>query len=209
MFNNSKYTKLYYRIINLAEIKNISITIFEKHHIIPRSLGGSNKKSNLVKLTPKEHRLCHILLTKMVENPKHKISMYCAAWRTSNLSFKSGLSKGSYYQYLKEQFIAQQKSKVLSESTKQKIREARAKQTNISNQYMSGNVSGSPRKGNTKDNDLGYLALSKKLTGRQITWTDKLSESAKSRTKCSCVNCNRVISVIQSEVHFRKCFKLQ
>jgi hypothetical protein len=27
--------------------------------------GGSNKKSNKVKLTPKEHHVCHLLLVKM------------------------------------------------------------------------------------------------------------------------------------------------
>lgn len=38
---------------------------FEKHHIIPRSEGGSNKKSNLVSLPPKAHHLAHLLLLKM------------------------------------------------------------------------------------------------------------------------------------------------
>lgn len=33
---------------------------YEKHHIIPKSLGGTNKKDNLVKLTPKEHFLAHM-----------------------------------------------------------------------------------------------------------------------------------------------------
>jgi hypothetical protein len=41
---------------------------YEKHHIIPRSLGGSNKKENLVLLTAKEHFICHLLLTKMCIN---------------------------------------------------------------------------------------------------------------------------------------------
>lgn len=36
----------------------------EKHHIIPRSLGGKNTKDNLVLLTGKEHYVVHHLLTK-------------------------------------------------------------------------------------------------------------------------------------------------
>lgn len=37
----------------------------EKHHIIPRSLGGTNKKSNLIKLTALNHFKCHELLIEM------------------------------------------------------------------------------------------------------------------------------------------------
>jgi hypothetical protein len=36
----------------------------EKHHILPRCLGGDNSKENLVALTPKEHFIVHMLLCK-------------------------------------------------------------------------------------------------------------------------------------------------
>lgn len=35
---------------------------YEKHHIIPKSLGGSNCTSNLIKLTFREHYIAHIML---------------------------------------------------------------------------------------------------------------------------------------------------
>lgn len=35
---------------------------YEKHHIIPKWMGGSDKKENLVLLTAREHYLCHYLL---------------------------------------------------------------------------------------------------------------------------------------------------
>jgi hypothetical protein len=37
----------------------------EKHHIIPRSLGGSNKRANIIILTAREHFIAHYLLFKM------------------------------------------------------------------------------------------------------------------------------------------------
>lgn len=44
----------------------------ETHHIIPRCLGGSDDKSNLVELSAKEHFLCHLLLTKIYSSgPVH------------------------------------------------------------------------------------------------------------------------------------------
>lgn len=38
---------------------------YEIHHIIPKSVGGSNNQSNLVKLTYREHFIAHVLLTKL------------------------------------------------------------------------------------------------------------------------------------------------
>ena len=35
---------------------------YEKHHIIPKSLGGSNSTDNLVLLTAREHYIAHVLL---------------------------------------------------------------------------------------------------------------------------------------------------
>jgi hypothetical protein len=37
----------------------------EKHHIVPRCMGGTNDADNLVSLTPEEHYLCHLLLVKI------------------------------------------------------------------------------------------------------------------------------------------------
>jgi hypothetical protein len=66
MFIENKYTRWYYKIIDKSKIKNDkSLVYFEKHHIIPKSLGGNNYKDNIVILTYREHFLCHWLLIKM------------------------------------------------------------------------------------------------------------------------------------------------
>lgn len=38
---------------------------YEKHHVIPRSLGGDDSQDNLVWLTPREHFIAHLLLVKL------------------------------------------------------------------------------------------------------------------------------------------------
>lgn len=43
------------------EIKGIT----EKHHIVPRCMGGINEETNLVRLTPEEHYVAHQLLVKI------------------------------------------------------------------------------------------------------------------------------------------------
>jgi len=54
MFIENKYNTWYYNIINKS--KNRLLTGYkEKHHILPRCLGGKDNKDNLVELTAREH----------------------------------------------------------------------------------------------------------------------------------------------------------
>lgn len=64
----------YNLLIEIARSRGLDKTklqgYYEIHHIIPRSLSGSNNKDNLVLLTYKEHILAHMLLCLI--NPKDK-----------------------------------------------------------------------------------------------------------------------------------------
>lgn len=79
MFIQNKYYKWYYSIVNHALSREISNDIYtEKHHIIPKSLGGSNKKENLVALFAREHFICHLCLAKFTSGiAKRKMSFAC------------------------------------------------------------------------------------------------------------------------------------
>lgn len=74
MFIDNKYTRIYYSIIDRAKNREYVSKYTERHHIIPRCLGGSDTSQNLVKLTAKEHFLAHLLLIKMV-GVEHKRKM--------------------------------------------------------------------------------------------------------------------------------------
>ena len=91
IFINNKYTNWYNSLIN--KVKNRNITGYtENHHIIPSSLGGTNDKDNLVRLTAREHFICHLLLTKMtIGNDKHKM---CFAFHM--LSNAKNIGEGRY-----------------------------------------------------------------------------------------------------------------
>jgi hypothetical protein len=65
IFIDNKYTKWYYSIIHKAQSRSTISDYVERHHIIPKSIGGTNDKLNLVKLTLREHFVCHRLLIKM------------------------------------------------------------------------------------------------------------------------------------------------
>jgi len=129
MYLQNKYAKCYYSIINRAKSRELSKDIYiEKHHIIPRSLGGSNDQTNLVKLTAKEHRLAHILLPRMTIDPAHTKSVWYALWmmlRTKNTNQQRKISKGSAFNLAKIEVAKNSsqlhKGKTVSVETREKI----------------------------------------------------------------------------------------
>ena len=64
-FVESKYSKWYNNLIHKAQLRGSIQGYKETHHIIPRSFGGDNIKSNVVQLTAREHYIAHALLWKM------------------------------------------------------------------------------------------------------------------------------------------------
>lgn len=76
---------------------------YEKHHILPRCLGGNNSKENLVLLTAKEHFISHLLLTKCYEG-KEKIKMVWALRRMSliNKNQKGKKLSARYFEVVKK-----------------------------------------------------------------------------------------------------------
>lgn len=70
-FKPNKYSNYYQHIIDSALAKQRSKKdgcYYERHHILPRSLGGNNSKTNLVYLTAREHFVVHLLLVRMVQD---------------------------------------------------------------------------------------------------------------------------------------------
>lgn len=61
------YQKIYDSIVRRGQ-NRILEGYSEKHHIVPRCMGGTDEATNLVFLTPEEHYLCHLLLVKIHPN---------------------------------------------------------------------------------------------------------------------------------------------
>lgn len=76
MYLSNKYTTWYLNIIAFAKSRVKHDGYMENHHIIPKSLGGSKCKENIVSLTPKEHYICHLLLPKMVKGVDRRKMWY-------------------------------------------------------------------------------------------------------------------------------------
>jgi len=75
MFIENKYSRMYYNIISRAKSRP-KTGYTETHHILPKSMGGSDDLSNLVELTAKEHYICHLLLPKITEGENRYKMIY-------------------------------------------------------------------------------------------------------------------------------------
>lgn len=104
------YSKIYIELIERANDRVLDCYT-EKHHIVPKCMGGDNKPRNIAILTPEEHFLAHQLLIKIFPD-NHKLvyaanamSMDRYGKRVNNKSFGwlkrkhshalSNLNKGS------------------------------------------------------------------------------------------------------------------
>ena len=77
MYLHNKYATVYYNIVARAKSRVLT-GYYEKHHIIPKSLGGNNSSSNIASLTAREHFICHWLLVKMTTGlSKQKMANAC------------------------------------------------------------------------------------------------------------------------------------
>ena len=81
----AEYKAAYDRLMARAVERDYISGVHERHHITPRSLGGSNDKSNIAVLTYREHFLAHWLLTKFIDEHGLKKMLY-ALWKITHKS---------------------------------------------------------------------------------------------------------------------------
>ena len=75
MFLNNKYSTWYYNIINKS--KNRLLNGYkERHHIIPKCMGGKDTKDNIAILTAREHFIVHLLLCKFTTGQEKMKMLY-------------------------------------------------------------------------------------------------------------------------------------
>ena len=108
------YTKIYASIVLRAQAERTERLAlkkqgkyFEDHHIIPRSLDGSDDISNMALLTGREHFICHWLLVKIYPvGSVGRVKMILALWRmqSHNNCHNERYINSRTYEYLRNEF---------------------------------------------------------------------------------------------------------
>lgn len=122
------YIRHYNTLISRAKSRLIEGYV-EKHHIIPKCLGGTDDSDNIVTLTPEEHYVAHQLLIKIYPNESKLI--YSA--RMMCVGSKNHSRNNKEYAWLKRLFSQTRFGYKHSDDAKKKMSEAarkpRAKET--------------------------------------------------------------------------------
>jgi hypothetical protein len=181
------YQKIYNQIIKRAKTRQLE-GYKEKHHILPKCLGGNNDKDNLVELTAREHFLCHRLLCEIYPNND---KLWYALWlmivgKNRQKSLSPYIISSRTYEKVKLEFINKIKGKKMSLETKEKIKNIKSN-INMSEFYteevrkkMSESKTG---KSIHTEESKQKISESKKGKKRNIIWGDKISESKKGKSK--------------------------
>jgi len=111
------YKKVYNQMISKAQTRIIE-GYTEKHHIIPRCVGGTDDKSNIISLTAREHFISHMLLCKIYPN-NHKL------WYAANMMANRSGYKECDYRVSARQYAEIRSNLVVSEITKSRMSESK------------------------------------------------------------------------------------
>ena len=185
LFINNKYTRIYCSIIINAQTRLLSEeTYTETHHIIPKSLGGSNLSDNLAILTAREHFVCHWLLTKMVDG-KHQDSMIYAL-RMMNCAGKKQqryktLITSRVYSKLRAQFSIIHSNRIITDEVRHNMSEGQKgkKHSDATKAKFSKNRTGSTWSEKSKQKMRGrFISEETRQKLRDRTISDKQRERA-------------------------------
>jgi hypothetical protein len=129
------YQQIYNNLIDRAA-RRISEGYVEKHHIVPRCLGGTDAKENIVNLYPEEHYLAHLLLCKL--NKGNSKLLYAAMNMTSGSMINNGKRNNKAYGWLRRQYAesmsgdnnpARRNPNLQKEAAKKRVGQKRTEET--------------------------------------------------------------------------------
>jgi hypothetical protein len=113
----NKYKQWYANITDRAKNRVLE-SYTESHHIVPRSLGGSDEADNLVNLTAREHFVCHWLLVKMTTGQdRYKMLNALRMMRAEKSGQQRYSTKitGRVYESIKQEYSMLQRERIIGE----------------------------------------------------------------------------------------------
>jgi hypothetical protein len=148
------YQRIYESLIFKAQERPPLTGYTEKHHIVPRCLGGKEEHSNLVILSAEEHFLAHQLLVKIY--PKHDGLAYAAKLMT--MSKGKGRVGNKLYGWLKKRASIAQSNQS-------------SKQNKLNNPSNKPEVKAMRREQLLKNNPMKIDSIKQKATSKSIAKT--------------------------------------
>ncbi len=171
------YQKHYDTLINRAKTRLLE-GYSERHHIIPRCMGGTDEQDNLITLTAEEHYVAHQLLVKMY--PDNYKLIYAAKMMT--ISNSGHVRNNKLYGWLRVKF-----SSINSSNLKEHYQnnpEARSKMSAIKKEYYQNNPEARSKmsafwKNNPEKNPMNNPEARAKISASMTEYSNKPEVKAK------------------------------
>lgn len=180
------YQKHYYTLIERAKSRVLEGYV-EKHHILPKCMGGTDDISNLVALTPEEHFVAHQLLIKIYPD-NHKL-IYAARMMCLS-STKKHKRRNKLYGWLRRKVKETTQRKERKKETK-----PRKKRVLTEEHKLKIGLSGKGKKHNHSAESL-----------KKIKEVNKLTKTGKKHDKIQCPHCLKIGGKnIMHRHHFDNC----
>lgn len=191
LFINNKYLKWYEALVT-GPVKDSDY--YEKHHIVPKSILKNNV---LVKLTPRQHYIAHLLLVKCV-NPKYRKKMLYAVTAMKCKVMNKIIFNSKVFEKLKiEANVSRSlalKGRTHSIEAKQKIKDKRALQviTEETKSKMSSSHKGRKQSVEAIEKTRqAHLGLKRSEETKQ-----RLRESRKNYPRLTCPHCAKIMVTV-------------
>ena len=163
------YTRIYNQIIERAQTRELDRYV-EKHHIVPKCMDGLDVKENIVKLTAREHFLCHMLLCEIYpQKNKLKHALFLMAIGKQKVKEKTYVIGSRVYERLKTEYSEMLTGKPQTQETKNK-----------KSKSMLGVWEGKTKEEMSEIGQKRWNTRKKNGTDK-ITWGNKISQSLKGR----------------------------
>jgi len=173
------YQNIYDSLIKKRKLEPLKEGYFEKHHILPKCMGGDDSPENVVNLSAREHYIAHALLYHIHRNSKMAFAWFSMCRKSKNqvrniTSKQYEMAKQKVSKTMKEKTGPKNSffGKKHSENTKQKLRE-KNKGKKKSKSQIENWVEKVAKKPKTKEHRRkiskpGYLMLKNIKTGESI-----------------------------------------
>ncbi len=160
------YHKHYILLIDRARNRILS-EYTEKHHVVPKCMGGSNDKANLVRLTPEEHYVAHQLLVKMYPN---NVKLIFAAHK-----MHQGRKNNKIYGWLKKAHAKAMSEKIVTLETRKKM--------SINNSGQNNPMYGKTHAGAMKNKKHSNTTKEKMSNSGKNAWTEERRKELSDKIK--------------------------
>ncbi len=178
------YSKIYNELMDRAKNRVLN-EYCEKHHILPRCLGGLDISDNIVTLTAKEHYIAHRLLVELYpSNNKIRYAFWMMCTMNTDSQFRYKVSSRAY-EYAKRLISTKtnEHKQKISESLKAAYASGkRTKKTGVKMPESFGQAISAAKKGMIGTNKGIPMSEEQKY---------KISETLKNKPLLKCPHCDR------------------